>query len=164
MKALLILIFTIFASNTFAQQSDKDSIILERTKCIIDEIINKADNLDSLIVFLKDSNNTVSNTIIRYFDRYPNYVIEAAQELSEHILKNDFKNGYIIETKELGDRFHNNKGFQSFELKIRSKKTKDIIIFLFYNSENNIWKLGEYDFCSNYMEQIPEYRVPCKKD
>jgi len=148
----------------YSQYRDTSKVDYKKIYWMIDEIINKADNIDSLIVFLKDSSNTVSNTSIRYFDRDSNDVINTAKELSKHVIINNFKLCYNIETKELRKASHLGVDFLNFEIKIRSKATKDIIIFIIDNHENGVWKLSDYAFCTNYEEQIPDINGPCRKD
>ena len=165
MKTILVIFVFIMSMNMcYAQYRDTSKVDYNKIYWMIDEIINIADNIDSLVTFLKDSNNTVENTSIRFFDYDSNYVIKAAIRLSEHVMKNDFQSGYNIETKELSKASHLGVDFLYFDIKIRSKATKDIILFFFENHEDGIWKLSEYDFCTNYYEQIPDINEPCRKD
>ena len=165
MKTILVIFVFIMSMNMcYAQYRDTSKVDYNKIYWMIDEIINRADNIDSLVAFLKDSNNTVENTSIRYFDRDSSDVIGAAKELSEHILKNDFQSGYNIETKELRKAIHIGIYSLNLEIKIRSKATKDIILFFINNHENGVWKLSFYTFCTNYYEQIPDINEPCRKD
>ena len=165
MKVIIIIFAFIMSMNMcHSQYRDTNKVDYNKIYWLIDEIINKADNIDSLIVFLKDSSNTVSNTSIRYFDRDSNDVINTAKELSKHVIINNFKLCYNIETKELRKASHLGVDFLNFEIKIRSKATKDIIIFIIDNHENGVWKLSDYAFFTNYEEQIPDINGPCRKD
>jgi len=164
MKAIIIFAFIMSINMCYAQYRDTNKVDYNKIYWMIDEIINKANNIDSLVTFLKDSSHTVENTSIRFFDYDSNYVIKAAKRLSEHIMKNNFRSGYNVETKELRKAIHIGIYSLNLEIKIRSKATKDIILFFINNHENGIWKLSDYTFCTNYYEQIPDINGPCRKD
>ncbi len=162
MKIFIIICLSVFVCNS--QYVDYQNLHLIKTFVIVGEVIKRGEDLDDLFSYLKYSTITSQNGMIRSGGNIKN-VISHSTHLINHITKNKFQNGYLIENESLYEKRTNNNGnnikFLVFKLKVRSKSTKDILWFNFDNMDDGIWKFHDYSFCNNIG--FTDEDEPCDK-
>ena len=170
MKYIIILIaFTITSQSQPIHFFD---LHLDKTFKIIEEIMQRGDDLDKLVEYFLDTTKTTTINGAQFYKNKLSVVVHFIKKLKEHIELNKFLNGYIIEKQRLSfssrppteNKFGDYKNIQYifFSIKIRSIATKDIIWFHFDNQENGIWKLEAFDFCNNF--RLPDDDTGCDKN
>jgi hypothetical protein len=152
MKTMIIIIFLSFYS-CFGQVTGIDTSRENRVIWIINQIFDRSNNLDSLKTFLYNKNICYSKSVILHSYTY---FTESTDTLSKHIINYFSNHDYFIEKEGVFDL--DSMKSKIYEVKVRNAKTKEIIIFVFFN-DFDIWKLDDIRFCNNERGLAPD--EPC---
>ena len=159
---ILILFFALTISIYSQEFGIKSN--LDKPYRIVEQTIEKCINLDSLIKYFSDSSITSRIAPIRASNDME-HVVHSSKRLFKHVQDNDFMNGYKFEKFICFVNFKKLDVYgvrdRSFEIRIRSKKSKAIIWFFFDDREDGVWKLMDFAFCNNYADRVYPYNPPC---